>query len=57
LVSEPGNFLKRNASLFDIRSAQAVVQVAIKVAEEYLSEGEELSEALKTLPLKERRKR
>jgi hypothetical protein len=34
-----------------------MVQVAIKVAEEYLSEGEELPEALKTLSLKERRKR
>jgi hypothetical protein len=33
--------------LFDIRAVQAVVQVAIKVAEEYLPGGEELSEALK----------
>jgi hypothetical protein len=57
LVSEPGNLLKRSASLFDIRSAQVVVQVAIKVAEEYLPEEEELSEALKTLSFKERRKR
>jgi len=42
LVSEPGN-------LFDILAVQAVVQVAIKVAEEYLSGGEELSKALKNL--------
>ena len=33
----------------DIRAAQAVVQVAIKVAEEYLPGREELSEALNNL--------
>jgi len=45
LVSEPGRLLKRYASLLDIRAVQAVVQVALKVAEEYLPGGEKLSEA------------
>ena len=49
MVSEPGKLLKRYASLFDIQALQAVVQVAIEVAEEYLPGGEELSEALKNL--------
>jgi len=41
LVSEPGKLLKTYASLFDIRAVQAVVEVAFKVAEEYLPGGEE----------------
>jgi hypothetical protein len=49
LVSEPGKLLKRYASEFDIQAVQAVVQVAIKVAEEYLPGEEELSEALRNL--------
>jgi len=49
LVSEPGKLLKGYASLFDIRAVQAVVQVAIKVAEEYFPRGEELSETLRNL--------
>jgi len=49
LVSEPGKLLKRYSSLLYIRAVQAVVQVAIKVAEEYLPGGEELSEALRNL--------
>jgi len=49
LVSEPGELLKKYSFLFDIRAVQAVVQIAIKVAEEYLPGGEELSEALRNL--------
>ena len=49
MVSEPGKLLKRYASEFDIQAVQAVVQVAIKVAEEYLPGEEELSEALRNL--------
>jgi len=49
LVSEPGKVLKRYSSLFDIRDVQAVVQVAIKIAEEYLPGGQELSEAVRNL--------
>jgi hypothetical protein len=56
LVSEPGKLLKRYASLFDIQALQAVVQVAIEVAEEYLPGGEELSQALRNLFLKERKR-
>jgi hypothetical protein len=42
LLSEAGKLLKRHVSLFDTRAVQAVVQVAIKVAEEFLPGGEEL---------------
>ena len=55
LVSEPGKLLKRYAFSFDIRAVKAVVKVAIRVTEEYLPGGEELSQALKHLSLKKRK--
>ena len=45
----PSKRLERYASLLDIRAVQAVVKVAIKVAEEYLPGREEISEALRNL--------